>query len=62
MDAFYQDPVKAICDNDFLLLLNVSDKVPMDEIQEMICDIDWVQYFEKIMETMDWMGVIQKVQ
>lgn len=61
MDAFYQDPMKAICQDDFLLLLNVSDKVPMDDMKRMICDIDWVQYFENVMETMDWMTVLQQV-
>ena len=61
MEAFYADPMKAVCEDNFLRLLNMSDAVPVGDIQRSICDTDWEQFGQELMETMDWMGSMQKV-
>ena len=62
MEEFYADPMKSICEEDFLLRLSVSDNVPMEDIKNLICDTNWEEFFTSMMNSLDWMGNIEKVK
>ena len=62
MEGFYADPMKSICEEDFLLLLNVSEKIPMDDIEKMICDTDWETFQMSIMDAFNWVTKMGEVR
>ena len=59
---FYTDPLKAICEDGFLRRMNMPATVPVGDIERSICDSDWEKFGQELMETMDWMGTMQKVE